>query len=197
MVWDWLWRWERMEMRGLCACQVFAFSSFMVRPTVNEMTYLMPTPPAIKTTLLILWTSTPVGGQTKLPPTRTLISLPRISSSGLHSHAAGGLEGESWTASSTYGGRPCEGIDGVSGSSPTSDCAGETSGTGSSWASAGVEVIVNPPAWAMEGIWTSSHWPGRKANGCWVSSCRVNCEPRISAYIRWRFINGCYASAYT
>lgn len=162
-------------MRGLCACQAFVL--FHGQANSKRMTYLMPTPPAIKTTFLTLWTSTPVGGQTKLPPTRILISLPRISSFGLHSHAAGGLEGESWTASSTYGGRPCEGKDGVSGSSPTSDSAGETSGTGSSWASAGVEVIVNPPAWAMEGMWTSSHWPGRKANGCWLSSCRVNCEP--------------------
>lgn len=106
--------------------------------------YLMPTPPAIKTTFLILWVSIPVGGQTKLPPTRMLSSLPRISSFGFQSHAADGFAGESWTASSTYGARPCDVADGSAFSPSSGSVWG--SGNGSNCASAGVEVMVNPPA---------------------------------------------------
>jgi hypothetical protein len=55
--------------------------------------YFMPTPPAMNTARLICAMSMPDGGQTKLPPTRTLASFPSISSSGFHSHAAGGFSG--------------------------------------------------------------------------------------------------------
>lgn len=41
------------------------------------------------------------------------------------------------------------------------------SGMGRGWASARVEVMVKPPACGMEGMWTSSHWPGRKENVSW------------------------------
>lgn len=68
---------------------------------MGTIAYLIPTPPAIKTTFLIVCVSIPLGGQTKLPPTRILIPLPRISSFGFQSHAAGGFDGESWTANST------------------------------------------------------------------------------------------------
>ena len=56
--------------------------------------YLIPTPPATKTTLLILCTSIPGGGQTKLPPTLTNKSDPKILASGRQSHAAGGFHGD-------------------------------------------------------------------------------------------------------
>lgn len=136
----------------------------------GRVSYLIPTPPAMKTTFFISWRSTPVGGQTKLPPTRILISLPSISFFGFQSHAAGGLAGDSWTASSTYGARLCEIllVDMPVSSLSVIDPAGG-SGDGKSWASVGVEVIVNPPAWEIDGMWTSSHWPGRKENACWVS----------------------------
>lgn len=33
----------------------------------------------------------------------------------------------------------------------------------------GGEVMVKPPAMEMEGMWTSSHWPGRwQKGGYWV-----------------------------
>lgn len=105
-------------------------------------------------------------GQTKLPPTRILSSLPIISSLGFHSHAAEGFFGEFWTASSTYGALPWE--------SGAGSSSAELVGIGRAFASAGVDVIVKPPAWAMEGICTSSHWPGRKLNGCWLLFCETS-----------------------
>lgn len=62
----------------------------------------MPTPPATKTTFLTSFSSSG-GGQIKDPPTRTWSSLPRILSSGCQSHAAGGLRGDFWMASSRWG----------------------------------------------------------------------------------------------
>ena len=111
--------------------------------------HLMPTPPAIKITRWISSRFAPGGGHTKLPPTRTCNSFPRTSSDGRQSHAAGGLDGDSWTASSRNG---------------------EWSWLGSGsddWgrASLGVEVIVNPPAFVRPGTWTSSHCPGRNFTG--------------------------------
>lgn len=103
-------------------------------------TYLMPTPPAMKMARLIFFTSRPGGGQTKLPPTLTLISFPCISSVGCHSHAAGGLSGLFWTASSKKG-----------------VCSKSVCGS----ASRGEDVMVKPPAFSMSGTKTSSHWPGR------------------------------------
>lgn len=84
--------------------------------------------------------SMPGGGQTKLPPTRTLTSCPCMSSIGCHSHAAGGFSGLLWIASSKYG--ACS----------LSDCAS---------ASRGDDVIVKPPAFSTPGTKTSSHWPAR------------------------------------
>jgi hypothetical protein len=91
-------------------------------------------------TRLILLRSSVGGGKTKLPPTRTVTSLPSISSAGCHSQAAGGLSGLFWTASSKKG-----------------------AWSGSDWgrASRGDEVIVKPPAFSVSGTKTSSHWPGR------------------------------------
>lgn len=130
----------------------------------RETTYLIPTPPATNTTFLKPPTSTPDGGgggggQTKLPPTRTFSDFPMMSSRGLQSHAAGGFLGEFCTASSTYGcALPMSGAmddgDSVAGS-----------------ASAGVDVIVNPPAWGIEGMCTSSHWPGWNVKGSSSSCC--------------------------
>lgn len=95
--------------------------------------------------------STPGGGHTKLPPTRTRTSFPRISDSGRQSHAAGGLD-DFWIASSRYAGEVCE------------DALGGLSRLGG-WdfrsASRGVEVMVKPPARGKEGMCTSSHWPAR------------------------------------
>lgn len=99
----------------------------------------MPTPPAMNMTRLILFTSMPGGGHTKLPPTRTLISFPWMFSNGCHNHAAGGLSGLFCIASSKYG--LCSG----------SDCGN---------ASRGDEVMVKPPAFSTSGTKTSSHWPG-------------------------------------
>jgi len=65
----------------------------------------------------------PGGGHTKLPPTRTFSSEPRMSPSGPHSQSAGGLSGEFWTASSRY---------------PAESVVGE--------ALEGGEVMVKPPA---------------------------------------------------
>jgi hypothetical protein len=101
-------------------------------------TYLMPTPPAMNMTRFILFISRPGGGKTKLPPTRTLISLPCISSSGCHSQAAGGFSGLFWIANSKYG-----------------LCSGSARGR----ASRGDDVMVKPPAFSTSGTKTSSHWP--------------------------------------
>ena len=90
------------------------------------MMYLMPTPPATKTTLLMLCSPMPGGGQTKLPPTLTNRSDPRISVTGRQSHAAGGFRGDFWMASSKY---PFFGVWSIDGS-----------------ASLGVDVTVKPPA---------------------------------------------------
>ena len=117
-------------------------------------THFMPTPPATKMILCTVVVSSPGGGQTKLPPTRTRSSVPRISSSGRQSHAAGGLD-VFWTASSRYAEEIGE---------DAADRSGEVSGfrgcnVGS--ASRGVEVMVKPPAWGRDGMCTSSHWPAR------------------------------------
>lgn len=71
-----------------------------------EGTYLIPTPPAMKTIFRIPSRSIPIGGQTKLPPTRIANSVPRISSFGFQSHALAGFDGAYCTASSTYGALP-------------------------------------------------------------------------------------------
>lgn len=63
------------------------------------MSGLMPMPPATNTALRRVDRSMPRGGQTKLPPTRTLSSEFRISGSGRQSHAAG-LSGDFFMASS-------------------------------------------------------------------------------------------------
>ncbi|KAH8623850.1 oxidoreductase NAD-binding domain-containing protein 1-like [Alternaria alternata] len=89
---------------------------------------------------LIFFISRQGGGQTKLPPTRTVTSFPRMSSTGCHNHAAGGLSGLFCTASSKYGTK---------------------SGSDRGRASEGDEVMVNPPAFSTSGTKTSSHWPGR------------------------------------
>lgn len=39
-------------------------------------------------------------------------------------------------------------------------------------ACSGADVMVKPPAWGMEGMWTSSHWPAR-----WV---KVDCVGMVS-----------------
>ena len=67
----------------------------------------------------------------------------------LTNHAAGGLPGDFWIASSRYG----------------LICS----------RSSGVDVIVNPPAWGILGMWTSSHWPGR------------NCTVEFKSKLRGRF----------
>lgn len=85
--------WESMEISGLDFFN--QLRSLMHMSIESSVSYLMPTPPATKTTFRICSTGTTAGGQTKLPPTRMLSSLPRISSRGLHNHAAGGFEGES------------------------------------------------------------------------------------------------------
>lgn len=140
-------------------------------PISMEKTHLIPTPPAIKTTFRIRSRSIPDGGQTKLPPTLIPNSAPKISSLGLQSHALAGFFGASCTASSTYGGRPCASTGGRPGSSKESNnSAGSCPGMGSTLASAGVEVMLKPPALGMDGIWTSSHWPGRKVSGWGVLS---------------------------
>jgi hypothetical protein len=127
--------------------------------TSKKSTHLMPTPPATKTKLRISSIATSAGGQMKLPPTRTLNSFPRISSFGLHSHAAGGFDGDFCTASSTCGNLPCVPSGGTPSTSAESGPDPSTTGFGDGrgWASAGVDVIVNPPACGIEGIWTSSH----------------------------------------
>ena len=56
--------------------------------------YFMPTPPATNTTLLTSREYICGGGHTKLPPTRTISFLPRMSASGCHNHAAEGFLGE-------------------------------------------------------------------------------------------------------
>ena len=86
----------------------------------------------------------------KLPPTLTLSVVPRISSRGRQSHAAAWFLGDLWTASSTYGGG-----DG--------DEVGEESRGAAAEAEAldGVDVIVKPPAFGTEGMYVSTHWPGR------------------------------------
>lgn len=107
----------------------------------------------MKTTFRISVNRTPDGGQTKLPPTRMLSSEPRISSVGFQSHALAGFEGAWRTASSTYGDRPS----GLSGGSPASSLAmasteAASASEGRTCASAGVEVILKPPALEMEGM---------------------------------------------
>lgn len=54
-------------------------------------THLMPTPPAINTTFLILSRSIYGGGQTKLPPTLIINSVPSIFFCFCQSQAAGGF----------------------------------------------------------------------------------------------------------
>ena len=117
-------------------------------------THFMPTPPATKTILCTVVISTPGGGHTKLPPTRTRSSVPRISSEGLKSHAAGGLD-VFWIASSRYAGE----MGGVAENEDWEFPGFVGCDVGS--ASRGVEVMVNPPAWGREGMCTSSHWPAR------------------------------------
>ena len=144
-------------MRGLWRLLAWMYRNFVPgEQVVKEWVgwevvnaYFMPTPPATKTTLCMLTTFTPGGGHTKLPPTLTLSSVPRISSSGRQSHAAGGLDGDFWIASSRYAGE----ADGEEG-----DRVEEVDGRSASW---GVDVMVKPPAWGREGMCTSSHWPAR------------------------------------
>lgn len=114
-------------------------------------THFMPTPPATKTTLSTLAMSIPGGGHTKLPPTRTCSSLPRISASGRQSQAAGGLD-VFWIASSRYAGEMGGDADGGLAGLGVCDVGS---------ASRGVEVMVKPPGRGKEGMCTSSHWPAR------------------------------------
>lgn len=135
--------------------------------TRHGNTYLIPTPPAMNTTRLILFASMPGGGHTKLPPTRTLISFPWMSSTGCHNHAAGGLSGLFWIASSKYGA-----------------CSGSACGN----ASRGLEVMVKPPAFSTPGTKTSSHWPGRNlahpsAQVASGDGCRHTLKPFLSAIL--------------
>lgn len=98
----------------------------------------------------MVFMSIPGGGQTKLPPTRTRSSVPRISASGRQSQAAGGLD-VFWIASSRYAGEVGGGAEDVDGR------VFEFGGFDVGSASRGVEVIVKPPARGSEGICTSSH----------------------------------------
>lgn len=67
----------------------------------RESTYLIPTPPAMKTSLETgSCCERCGGGQTKLPPTRTKRGLFKISLVGRQSQAAGGFLGLCWIASS-------------------------------------------------------------------------------------------------
>lgn len=68
--------------------------SNLLRRSLERHEYLIPTPPATKTTLWIFCTSIFEGGHTKLPPTLTSRSDPNISDSGLQSHTAGGFRGD-------------------------------------------------------------------------------------------------------
>ncbi len=90
-----------------------------------------------------------------LPPTLTCSAFPRSLESGRHKYAAGGLE-ESWIANSMYGCAEacCESEYGGA-------VNGESGGLGETTAVEGGEVMVNPHACGTEGMWTSSHWPGR------------------------------------
>ena len=114
-------------------------SHFQVGDSRNA--YLIPTPPAMKSTFLVSPRLIPDGGQTKLPPMRMLSSCPWISSLGLQSHALAGLDGACWTASSTYGALPRGSIGGRPVSSSMGDSTGGP-GEGSTCASAGVEVML-------------------------------------------------------
>lgn len=94
----------------------------------------------------------------KPPPTRIPSSVPRISSLGFQSHALAGFDSAFCTANSTYGGLPAELTGGRPGSATESNCSfGGCSGIGRTFVSAGVEVMLKPPALGMVGIWTSSH----------------------------------------
>lgn len=97
------------------------------------------------------------GGHTKLPPTRILSSVFRISRSGLKRKAAVWLSGEDLIASSRYRSPPD--VDGV-------------------MARDGADVIVNPPALEIPGTWTSSHWPGL--------NCTCELDVRKRSGIHWK-----------
>lgn len=97
--------WERIDIRGLVFFKSFShemgkshdvYRSIEVVP----ITYLIPTPPAINTNLVTVAVSGCDGGQKKLPPILTPSLVPRMSATGLHSHAAGGFRGELWMANS-------------------------------------------------------------------------------------------------
>lgn len=142
-------------------------------------TYLIPTPPAMKTIFRTPSKSTPSGGQTKLPPTRIPNSAPKISSLGFQNHALAGFAGAYCTASSTNGALPCASTTGtpISLYEPNPSAVGAgCSSWGRTVASAGVDVILKPPAFEMDGICTSSHCPGRKVSGwgVWSSCYAVN-----------------------
>lgn len=113
----------------------FSFSEMDESMDING---LMPIPPAMKTTRFSPFTCSferVDGGQMKLPPTLTCISLLTISENGRKKNAAGGLEGDLWMQSSRYG-------RGVKGARSAVD---------------GGDVIVKPPTCDIEGMWTSSH----------------------------------------
>ena len=96
-------------------------------------TYLMPTPPAMRTRRFMLFVSGLGGGQVKLPPTLTTSCVPIIVSSDCQSHRAGGFL-LFWMASSRNGAEWVVGL-----------------------ASLGVDVMVKPPAERKPGMNVSSH----------------------------------------
>lgn len=50
--------------------------------------------------------------------------------------------------------------------------------------------MVNPPAVGMVGMWTSSHWPGRKVNGCWLLlSCGRSHQLEFEAFVVLLFLS--------
>lgn len=98
-----------------------------------DPTYLMPTPPAMRTRRSMLFASILGGGHVKLPPTLTTSCVPKIVSVGCQSHRAGGFL-LFWIASSRKGAEWVVGL-----------------------ASLGVDVMVKPPADRKPGMNVSSH----------------------------------------
>ena len=124
-----------MDIRGLPFGRLSTVSQDNVH---GQSTDLIPTPPAMKSSFLMDKGSTLGGGHVKLPPTLMNRGFFNNSFSLCHSHAAGGLPGDRWIASSKYS---------------------------FSSKSRGVEVMVKPPACGTFGVWTSSHCPGRNYIG--------------------------------
>lgn len=104
---------------------------------ITHATYLIPTPPATKTTFLILRRFILGGGQIKLPPGLTSRFAPSETEWCCHKYTAWIFWGARWTANSRIPSFP-----------------------GDPLAKLGGEVMVKPPAPERPWIWTSNHWPG-------------------------------------